>query len=87
MPLQPLLPNSQRDQISAAIEKAGFDREEFDLKADGHLVHSASGSRLAFHQDRTWRFLGHCFVADGPKLDFDRSWIALMHADPGRVAR
>jgi hypothetical protein len=76
--MNPSLPGPQRAQILAAIATAQFDREEFDLTADGHLVHKTSGSRFAFHQDRTWRFLGHCFVADGPKLNFDRSWIALM---------
>ena len=77
MPVPPLLPNPQRDQILAAIATAQFDRDEFDLTADG-LVHRASGSRFVFHQDRTWRFLGHCFVADGPPLQFDRSWLALI---------
>jgi hypothetical protein len=68
-----------RNAPSAAT--AEFDRDEFDLTVDGpggRLVHKASGSRFAFHPDRTWRFLGHCFVADGPKLEFDRSWLALM---------
>jgi hypothetical protein len=81
MPLQPLLPNPQRDQIFAAIATAKLDRGEFDLTDDGlsgRLVHRASGSCFAFHRDRTWRFLGYCFVADGPQLAFDRSWIAVM---------
>ena len=77
MSLQFLLPSPQRDQILAAIATAQFDRDEFDLTADG-LVHRASGSRFAFRQDHTWRFVGHCFVADGPQLQFDRSWLALM---------
>jgi hypothetical protein len=80
MPIQPLLP-PQRDQVFEAIETAAFDRDEFDLTTDGlggRLVHSASGSRFAFNQDRTWRFLGHCFVAEGPQRQFDRSWLALL---------
>jgi hypothetical protein len=66
MPLQQLLPNPQRDQIFEAIERAE------------RLVHRASGSCLVFHLDHTWRFLGYCFVADGPQLVFDRSWMALI---------
>jgi hypothetical protein len=78
MPLRQMtLPNPQSDQILAAIAAAQFDRGEFDLAHDG-LVHRASGSRFAFHRDRTWRFLGHCFVADRPPLEFDRSWITLL---------
>jgi hypothetical protein len=79
--MNPPLPSPQRDQILAAIEAAEFDRGEFDLTdggLGGRLVHRASGSCLVFHRDHTWRFLGRCFVADGPQLEFDRSWMALM---------
>jgi hypothetical protein len=79
--MNPPLPSPQRDQILAAIEAAEFDRGEFDLTDDGlsgRLVHRASGSCFAFHRDSAWRFLGHCCVADGPQLEFDRSWTTLM---------
>jgi hypothetical protein len=76
----PMLPEPQRRQIFEVIEVAGLDRSAFAFADDGitvRLEHRALGSRFAFRPDETWRFLGHCSVADCPERIFDRSWMGV----------
>ena len=73
----PLLRDSQRNEIFAAIEKAGLDPSAFDLTDDGAEVrveHTMSASCFTFYRDKTWRYLGTYFVGYGAEKRFDRSW-------------
>jgi hypothetical protein len=72
-----LLQESQRNEIIAAIEKAGLDPSAFDLTDEGvevRVEHTMSASCLTFYHDKTWRYLGTHFVGYGAEKPFDRSW-------------
>ena len=72
-----LLRESQRNEIIAAIEKAGLDPSAFDLTDDGAEVrveHTMSASCFTLYRDKTWRYLGTHFVGRGVEKPFDRSW-------------
>jgi hypothetical protein len=72
-----LLQESQRNEIIAAIEKAGLDPSAFDLTDEGvevRVEHTMSVSCLTFYRDKTWRYLGTHFVGYGAEKPFDRSW-------------
>jgi hypothetical protein len=72
-----LLRESQRHEISAAIEKAGLDPCAFDLTDDGSEVrveHTKSASCFTLYRDKTWRYLGTYFAGYGLEKPFDRSW-------------
>ena len=72
-----LLRESQRNEIIAAIEKAGLDPSAFDLTDDGSEVrveHTMSASCFTLYRDKTWRYLGTYFVGYGPEMPFDKSW-------------
>jgi chitinase len=72
-----LLQESQRNEIIAAIEKAGLDPSAFDLTDDGsevRLKNTMSASCFTFYRDKTWRYLGTYFVGYGPEKPFDKSW-------------
>jgi hypothetical protein len=76
-PLTQLLQESQRNEILAAIEKAGLNPRAFDLTDDGAEVrveHSLSASCFTLYRDKTRCYLGTYFVAYGPEKPFDRSW-------------
>jgi hypothetical protein len=73
----PLLRESQRNEIIAAIEKAGLDPSAFDLTDDGAEVrveHTMSASCFTLYRDKTWRYLGTHFVGHGVERPFDGSW-------------
>jgi len=73
----PLLREAQRNEIFAAIAKAGFDPSAFDLTDDGAEVrveHTMSVSCFTLYRDKTWRYLGTHFVGYGVEKPFDRSW-------------
>jgi hypothetical protein len=77
----PLLEELQRTAIFAAVERAGFDKTAFDLADDGtevRIEHTLSASCFTLSRDKTWRYLGTCFVGDGPERPFDRSWLAVI---------
>jgi chitinase len=72
-----LLQDSQRNEIIAAVEKAGLDPCAFDLTDDGSEVrveHTTSASCFTLYRDKTWRYLGTYFVGYGPEKPFDKSW-------------
>jgi hypothetical protein len=76
-----LLQESQRNEIIAAIEKAGVDPTAFDLTDDGlevRIEHTMSVSCFTFYRDKTWRYLGTRFVGDGAEVAFDLSWRAVI---------
>jgi hypothetical protein len=72
-----LLREAQRNEIIAAIEKAGLDPSAFDLTDDGAEVqvkHRLSASCFTLYRDKTWRYVGTHFVGHGTEKPFDRSW-------------
>jgi hypothetical protein len=69
-----LLQESQRNEIIAAIEKAGLDPSAFNLTDEGvevRVEHTMSASCLTFYRDKTWRYLGTHFVGYGAEKPFD----------------
>lgn len=73
----PLLRESQRNEIFAAIEKAGLNPSAFDLTDNGvevRVEHTMSVSCFTFYRDKTRRYLGTYFVGYGLEKPFDRSW-------------
>jgi hypothetical protein len=73
----PLLREAQRNAILGAIERAGLNPSAFDLTDDGSEVrveHTLSASCFTLYRDKTWRYLGTCFVGHGLEKSFDRSW-------------
>jgi hypothetical protein len=72
-----LLRESQRNEIIAAIEKAGLDPSVLDFTDDGAEVqvkHRLSASCFTLYRDKTWRYVGTHFVGHGAEKPFDRSW-------------
>jgi hypothetical protein len=73
----PLLREAQRNEIFAAIEKAGLNPSVFDLTDDGSEVrveHTLSASCFTLYRDKTRRYLGTYFVGYGLGKPFDISW-------------
>jgi hypothetical protein len=76
-----LLEELQRTAIFEAVERAGLDKNAFDLADDGTEVrveHTLSASCFTLSRDKTWRYLGTYFGGDGPERPFDRSWGAVI---------
>jgi chitinase len=76
-----LLQESQRNEILAAIEKAGLDPSAFDLTDDGAEVqveHTLLASCFTLYRDKTRRYLGTHFVGYGAEKPFDRSWRTII---------
>jgi hypothetical protein len=76
-----LLREAQRNEIFAAIEKAGLDPSAFNLTDDGAEVqvkHRLSASCFTLYRDKTRRYVGTHFVGHGAEKPFDKSWRAVI---------